>query len=139
MLTGDPTEEFEVSGSRDLARIESNRVRGGAVLVLNDGVVGKAAKLSKIVSGVKISGWEWLDELATKTRATTTINGNNFMLFSPKHWFIRFPRRLSIQTLHSSHHQILNLQLRTHHQSHHLLIHLQFRRPYQEKFLGCLH
>ncbi len=72
MLTGDPTEEFEVSGSRDLDRIESNRVRGGAVLVLNDGVVGKAAKLVKIVSGVKISGWEWLNELATKMSKTST-------------------------------------------------------------------
>ena len=41
MLTGEPTEEFEVSGSRDLDRIESNRVRGGAVLVLSDGVVGR--------------------------------------------------------------------------------------------------
>jgi DNA polymerase II large subunit len=70
MLTGDPTEEFEVSGSRDLDRIESNRVRGGAVLVLNDGVVGKAAKLAKIVSGVKISGWEWLNELATRMSKT---------------------------------------------------------------------
>jgi DNA polymerase II large subunit len=72
MLTGDPTEEFEVSGSRDLDRIESNRVRGGAVLVLNDGVVGKAAKLAKIVSGVKILGWDWLNELATKISKTNT-------------------------------------------------------------------
>jgi DNA polymerase II large subunit len=66
MLTGEPTEEFEVSGSRDLGRIETNRVRGGAVLVLNDGVVGRAVKLAKIVSGIKISGWEWLDELASR-------------------------------------------------------------------------
>ncbi len=66
MLTGEPTEEFEVSGSRDLERIETNRVRGGAVLVLNDGVVGRAVKLAKIVSGIKISGWEWLDELSSR-------------------------------------------------------------------------
>ena len=66
MLTGEPTEEFEVSGSRDLKRIETNRVRGGAVLVLNDGIVGRAVKLAKIVSGIKISGWEWLDELASR-------------------------------------------------------------------------
>jgi DNA polymerase II large subunit len=66
MLTGEPTEEFEVSGSRDLERIETNRVRGGAVLVLNDGVVGRAVKLAKIVSGMKISGWEWLDELSSR-------------------------------------------------------------------------
>ena len=66
MLTGDPTEEFEVSAGRDLDRIETNRVRGGSVLVLNDGVVGRASKLSKIVHSLDISGWEWLDELATK-------------------------------------------------------------------------
>ncbi|MBD3405789.1 MAG: DNA polymerase II large subunit [Candidatus Lokiarchaeota archaeon] len=73
MLTGDPTERYEVSGSRDLDRIESNRVRGGSVLVLNDGVVGRAAKLAKIVNRVKIPGWEWLDELAAKvSKAKTT-------------------------------------------------------------------
>jgi len=66
MLTGDPTEEFEVSGGRDLERIETNRVRGGAVLVLNDGVVGRAAKLAKICREANIKGWEWLDDLASK-------------------------------------------------------------------------
>ncbi|MGY5879538.1 MAG: DNA polymerase II large subunit [Candidatus Thorarchaeota archaeon] len=66
MLTGDPTESFEVSGGRDLERIETNRVRGGSVLVLNDGVVGRAAKLAKIVNEANIEGWEWLDDLASK-------------------------------------------------------------------------
>ncbi|MFW9845841.1 MAG: DNA polymerase II large subunit [Candidatus Thorarchaeota archaeon] len=67
MLTGEPTEEFEVTGSRDLSRIETNRVRGGAVLVLNDGVVGRAAKLAKIVNANAIKGWEWLNDLAAQT------------------------------------------------------------------------
>ncbi|MHA2361203.1 MAG: DNA polymerase II large subunit [Candidatus Thorarchaeota archaeon] len=66
MLTGEPTEEFEVSAGRDLDRIETNRVRGGSVLVLSDGVVGRATKLAKIVDRVDISGWEWLNELAEK-------------------------------------------------------------------------
>jgi DNA polymerase II large subunit len=66
MLTGEPTEEFEVSGSRDLERIETNHVRGGSVLVLSDGVVGRAAKLAKIVHDANIQGWEWLDDLAEK-------------------------------------------------------------------------
>jgi len=66
MLTGDPTEEFEVSGGRDLERIETNHVRGGSVLVLSDGVVGRAAKLAKIVHDTNIQGWEWLDELAAR-------------------------------------------------------------------------
>ncbi|MFW9955399.1 MAG: DNA polymerase II large subunit, partial [Candidatus Thorarchaeota archaeon] len=67
MLTGEPTEEFEVSAGRDLDRIETNRVRSGSVLVLNDGVVGRAAKLAKIVHRLDIKGWEWLDEIAAKT------------------------------------------------------------------------
>ncbi|MCF2135652.1 MAG: DNA polymerase II large subunit [Candidatus Thorarchaeota archaeon] len=70
MLTGEPTEEFEVSGTRDLPRIETNRVRGGAVLVLNDGVVGRAAKLARIVDRVKIPGWEWLNEIALRLSKT---------------------------------------------------------------------
>ncbi len=73
MLTGDPTEEFEVSGSRDLDRIETNRVRGGTVLVLSDGIVGRAAKLAKIVRDAKIPGWEWLHELAIKMSKTTSL------------------------------------------------------------------
>ncbi len=73
MLTGDPTEEFEVSGSRDLDRIETNRVRGGTVLVLSDGIVGRAAKLAKIVRDAKIPGWEWLHDLATKMSKTTSF------------------------------------------------------------------
>ncbi|TFF91945.1 DNA polymerase II large subunit [Candidatus Thorarchaeota archaeon] len=66
MLTGEPTEEFEVSGSRDLERIERNQVRGGSVLVLNDGVVGRAAKLAKIVDRLEMPGWGWLHEIAEK-------------------------------------------------------------------------
>ncbi|MFX1264332.1 MAG: DNA polymerase II large subunit [Promethearchaeota archaeon] len=67
MLTGEPTEEFEVTGSRDLdPRIETNRVRGGAVLVLSDGLVGRATKLAKNVSEMSIKGWEWLEEVAAK-------------------------------------------------------------------------
>ncbi|MHA1410361.1 MAG: DNA polymerase II large subunit, partial [Candidatus Odinarchaeia archaeon] len=59
-ITGEPTEKAEVKGFRDLPRIETNRVRGGAVLVLNDGVLSKAPKLAKIVQGIGITGWDWL-------------------------------------------------------------------------------
>lgn len=67
MLTGEPTEDYEVSGGRDLERIETNRVRSGFVLVLSDGVVGRSAKLAKIVNRTHITGWDWLNELAAKT------------------------------------------------------------------------
>lgn len=73
MLNGEPTEDFEVTGSRDLPRIgEDNRVRGGAVLVLNDGVVGRATKLAKIVNSAGIKGWEWISNLAALTSMEST-------------------------------------------------------------------
>ncbi|MFO7837265.1 MAG: DNA polymerase II large subunit [Candidatus Thorarchaeota archaeon] len=85
MLTGEPTEEFEVSGSRDLDRVETNRVRGGSVLVLNDGVVGRASKLAKIVNSMKIKGWNWLNELAGKTRKEKEGKDNDATeILSPK-------------------------------------------------------
>lgn len=60
-ITGEPTEKVEVSGYRDILSIETNRVRGGAMLVLNDGLLAKAHKLSKIVKKIGgIEGWEWL-------------------------------------------------------------------------------
>ncbi len=87
MLTGEPTEEFEVSGTRDLPRIETNRVRGGAVLVLNDGVVGRAAKLARIVDKVQIPGWEWLNEIAarlSKTKKTEKSDDEKKKGLAPK-------------------------------------------------------
>jgi len=62
-INGDPTEKEEVSGFRDLPRIETNRIRGGACLVLNDGILLKKSKLQKITKEMNLSGWEWLDEL----------------------------------------------------------------------------
>ncbi len=68
-ITGEPTEKEEVTGYRDLPRIETNRVRGGAVLVLNDGVLSKAPKLAKIVQSIGIEGWDWLKNIK-KTAAS---------------------------------------------------------------------
>ena len=39
-IDGDPTEEAEVEGHRDLERIGTNRVRGGMCLVLAEGLAG---------------------------------------------------------------------------------------------------
>jgi DNA polymerase II large subunit len=64
-IEGEPTEEEEVSGYRDLPRIETNRVRGGIALVSAEGIALKRPKLKKHVTKLKISGWEWLDTLAS--------------------------------------------------------------------------
>ncbi len=74
MVTGDATESEEVSGYRNIASMDSNRVRGGACLVLNDGLVGRAKKITKRTKKLKLEGWEWLEEIAsgkyTDKRAT---------------------------------------------------------------------
>ncbi len=62
-IDGEPTEDAEVSGYRDLPRVETNRVRGGMCLVIAEGIALKAPKLKKLVDSISISGWEWLDKL----------------------------------------------------------------------------
>lgn len=62
-LNGEPTEDQEVSAHRDLPRIETNVVRGGPCLVLNDGLLLKSKKILKIIEKRKIPGWEWLGDL----------------------------------------------------------------------------
>ncbi|MFX0099733.1 MAG: DNA polymerase II large subunit [Candidatus Hodarchaeota archaeon] len=62
-VTGDPTNQEEVSAHRDLNRVETNCVRGGACLVLNDGVLSKSKKLLKLIDELKIEGWDWLKKI----------------------------------------------------------------------------
>ncbi|NVM03225.1 MAG: DNA polymerase II large subunit [Candidatus Helarchaeota archaeon] len=64
-ITGEPTQKEEVTGHRDLPRIKTNRVRGGAVLVFNDGLLGKAHKLKRIILKSRIEGWEWINKLVS--------------------------------------------------------------------------
>lgn len=60
-IDGEPTEDVEVDGYRDLERVETNRVRGGMALVIAEGIALKAPKLKKHVTNLQLSGWEWLD------------------------------------------------------------------------------
>ncbi len=59
-LNGEGTEEAEISGHRDLPRIETNRIRGGACLVIADGLCLKAPKIQKHVKKLGIDGWEFI-------------------------------------------------------------------------------
>ncbi len=65
-IDGEPTEDVEVSGYRNLPRVETNRVRGGMCLVIAEGIALKAPKLKKMVEKLGIDGWEWLDKLINK-------------------------------------------------------------------------
>ena len=62
-IDGEGTEESEISGYRDLPRIETNRVRGGACLVAAEGLALKAKKLKGHVNKLKLKGWEFLDKI----------------------------------------------------------------------------
>jgi DNA polymerase II large subunit len=62
-LDGVDTDPVEVVGHRNMHRISTNRVRGGALRVMNDGLIGRNRKLSKIIQMLKLEGWTWLNEL----------------------------------------------------------------------------
>ncbi|MEM2668247.1 MAG: DNA polymerase II large subunit [Candidatus Methanomethylicaceae archaeon] len=59
-VTGPPTDKYQVSVYRNLERIETNYVRGGALRVINDGIYGKAEKLRKITEKIGLD-WNWLN------------------------------------------------------------------------------
>lgn len=59
-VTGVGTDPIEVASFRNLPRIETNRVRGGALRVVNDGILGRAGKVWKIIEELGIEGWDWL-------------------------------------------------------------------------------
>ncbi|HDJ38487.1 MAG TPA: DNA polymerase II large subunit [Methanosarcinales archaeon] len=65
-IDGEPTEEVEVDGYRDLDRVETNRVRGGMALVIAEGMALKAPKILKHVTKLGLDGWDFLNKLVTK-------------------------------------------------------------------------
>ncbi|KON32342.1 hypothetical protein AC478_00480 [miscellaneous Crenarchaeota group-1 archaeon SG8-32-3] len=74
-VTGTESDPVEVSSYRNLQRIETNRVRGGALRVVNDGIVGRAAKVLTIVEKLGFQGWDWLREFRKKSEK----NSGGFM------------------------------------------------------------
>ncbi|TFF99069.1 MAG: DNA polymerase II large subunit [Promethearchaeota archaeon] len=62
-INGDSTRDEEVSAYRNLPRIETNKLRGGACLVLNDGILLKSPKLLKIADNMDLEGWNWLAKI----------------------------------------------------------------------------
>ncbi|MCS3901703.1 DNA polymerase II large subunit [Methanococcus voltae] len=65
-ITGEATDPVDISGHRDLERVETNQIRGGALLALVEGVLLKAPKILRHVDKLKIQGWDWLKDLKSK-------------------------------------------------------------------------
>jgi len=62
-LDGVDTDPFEVVNHKSMTRIKTDRVRGGALRVLNDGLIGRSKKLLKRIELYNLDGWEWLNDL----------------------------------------------------------------------------
>jgi len=66
-ITGEPSEQKEVSNYKDLPRIETNLIRGGFCLVFAEGLAQKAPKIQRMIKklrdkGFKLSDWNFLEE-----------------------------------------------------------------------------
>ncbi|MFB6111670.1 MAG: DNA-directed DNA polymerase II large subunit [Halobacteriaceae archaeon] len=63
MLDGEATGEEEVSGYRDLERVDTNAPRGGLCLVLAEGIALKAPKIQRYTRDLEEVEWPWLEDL----------------------------------------------------------------------------
>ena len=67
MLDGEPTGDEEVSGFRDLERVDTNSARGGMCLVLAEGIALKAPKIQRYTRQLEEIDWPWLQDLIDGT------------------------------------------------------------------------
>jgi DNA polymerase II large subunit len=66
-ISGDPTEKREVSNYKNLARVETDFIRGGMCLIFSEGLAQKAAKGLRLLNGakkngIKSGGWDFLSD-----------------------------------------------------------------------------
>ncbi|MDP3881534.1 MAG: DNA polymerase II large subunit [Nanoarchaeota archaeon] len=66
-VTGEPSEDREVSNYKDLQRIETNFIRGGMCLIFSEGLAQKAQKgyglwKGMLDKGLQATGWRFLDQ-----------------------------------------------------------------------------
>ncbi len=78
-VTGTESNPVEVQSFRNLPRIETNCVRGGALRVVNDGIIGRAAKVFTIVEKLGIEGWDWLKHIGEARGAEKSEKNAGFM------------------------------------------------------------
>ncbi|MFB6127326.1 MAG: DNA polymerase II large subunit [Halolamina sp.] len=67
MLDGEATGDEEVSGFRDLERVDTNNARGGMCLVLAEGIALKAPKIQRYTRDLDEVSWPWLQDLIDGT------------------------------------------------------------------------
>ena len=78
-VTGIATDRIPTSSFRDLPRIETNYLRGGALRVVNDGIAGRAKKVLKLVKSLGLEGWDWIEAVAERMRAVNTNKEQSYL------------------------------------------------------------
>ncbi len=93
-ITGTPTEKIEVSNFKDLARIETNVVRGGMCLVYLDGLPLKAPKIKKRVNAwgkdFGLEHWNWIkDYLKFQESLHSVTKGQTEVKYKPNTTYLQ--------------------------------------------------
>ncbi|MCF0239466.1 MAG: DNA polymerase II large subunit, partial [Streptococcus gallolyticus] len=83
-ISGEQTDQVEVS-HRDLERVETNNIRGGALLAMVEGVIQKSKKIKKISNKLGLD-WDWLEEYSKpKTSDSSDDDGGSDVVSEPKY------------------------------------------------------
>jgi len=79
-VDGDPTEDVEVMAYRDLKRIPTNSIRGGACLVIGEGLALKAKKLAKKAKDFNLN-WDFLLSVGKKKKDVSGEDDRDYASF----------------------------------------------------------
>lgn len=60
-INGEGTEDEEVEAFRNVRNVHTNKIRGGTMLVINEGIGLKAAKLMQFAKSLNLD-WSWLEK-----------------------------------------------------------------------------
>ena len=82
-VSGEQTDQVEVS-HRDLERVETNNIRGGALLAMVEGVIQKSKKIKKIAKKLGLD-WDWLEEYSKPKTESSDSSGDSDIASEPKY------------------------------------------------------
>ncbi|WP_459537809.1 DNA polymerase II large subunit [Methanobrevibacter sp.] len=82
-VSGEQTDQVEVS-HRDLERVETNNIRGGALLAMVEGVIQKSKKIKKIAKKLGLD-WDWLEEYSKPKTEPSDSSGDSDIASEPKY------------------------------------------------------
>ena len=73
-ISGESTELEEVDSFKYLPRVPSPRIRGGMVLVLQEGIIGRASKVEIYNEKLKME-WNWITKIIENQKTTPPVEG----------------------------------------------------------------